>query len=147
MKKTLTALTFLVLCFGASFASETSAKTNPQPEDFHIVTIYELNDNFDTEIEDLSLLAVKFPEGAQIKLKGVLSGDFIELSSDNDQLGTIKVKQPFYCRIVEDDILASSDLLDWESFSDFVTGQLDISASADIEGPVINIKLDVNKKD
>jgi hypothetical protein len=114
-----------------------------------IISLLDVNERI---IEDFSEGKMKdcileCPEGACIPLKLSLKGDFLRLESAASTSIYMKVLNTCYIRCEEKEcFLFSIDRQQWKGFSEFFTGELRVSVSAQSGGPVAGLMLELNRR-
>lgn len=133
MKKTLiTALLSFGTCLSAFASSITYpiAQSVERPcHDLKVVNVLTLTE------QDLNVLmrgecpeiAIEFSANTTLPLHLFLKGDLVSLIGDKSQQTTqLDVKQTFYVRCVSEGFILSSNLTEWKTLSEFITGTLSI---------------------
>ncbi len=66
--------------------------------------------------------AVEFSAQTTLPISFFLKGDLINLVENEEKFGEVEIKQTFYARYVEGDLVLSINLTDWKPLLEFITG-------------------------
>lgn len=138
----------------SAFASTT---TYPLPQSVavsndNLVTVNILNltnDEINTLVEGVTPhVAVEFSKDTILPLELFLKGNVIQIANGDTISGMqVKIEQTFYIRCVKDDVLFSSDLIEWKPFFDFITGTCSLTLDVQDEHfPTISIGAELDSR-
>ncbi len=71
-------------------------------------------------------IAIEIVSGTPLPLYLLFEGDQGDLFTDKIEEGEMCAEEPFYVRCKQGKPLFSSDLVEWATFKDFFTGELDV---------------------
>ncbi len=91
-------------------------------------------------------LAVEFAAQTHLPISFYLKGDLANLAESNDKWGTIEIKQTFYARCVEEELLLSSNLTEWKPFMEFITGTATVALSIQDGQPSLVVGSETNRR-
>lgn len=117
-------------------------------QDLHIVNICNLTNQELNEIVQghHPEIAVEFAAQTTLPVHFFLKGDLLNLIEGEEKWGTIEIKQSFYARCVEQELILSSNLTDWKPFLEFITGQASVALSIEDGQPSIVLGAEVNRR-
>ena len=123
-------LTLTATCLSA-FAAELPLKATSwenRASDLTVVNIAHLADNDLQEITQGQHpeTAVQFSARTILPITFFLKGDLVNLLGNEQTIGAIEIKQTFYARCVEKELIFSTNLTDWKSLPEFITGNASI---------------------
>lgn len=136
MKKYVLLSMALTMTCLSCFAVETAFPINPKPweaisQDVKVVQLTSLTDNDLKEIMQGQHpeLAVEFAAQTHLPVNFYLKGDLVNLAESDEKWGTLEIKQTFYARCVGEELILSSNLIDWKPFMEFITGTATVTLS------------------
>ena len=91
-------------------------------------------------------IAIEFSTGTIIPINFFLKGDLVSLVEENTKLGKMKIQQTFYARCVNDELILSSNLIEWKPLFEFVTGKASITFHIVNERATLIIGSETNKR-
>ncbi|HSX03312.1 MAG TPA: hypothetical protein VLG76_01135 [Rhabdochlamydiaceae bacterium] len=94
---------------------------------------------------DLNKTILECAENTYLPFKITVKGDFLDLTSVS--LAGIKVIKTCYARCEkENEVLFSTDLVTWKSFSDFFTGKIESTVKVEDETLVTGLEIELNQR-
>jgi hypothetical protein len=152
--KNLTLLSLLLLAvYASAFAASADFPIHLKPREsfsqgLRIVNIYDLKEDGWNEIiqGNYPELAVEFTTQTRLPIHFFLKGDFLHLTESPERIGNIEIKQTFYARCVEKELVLSSNLTDWKPFLEFITGTASVALSMQEGQPSIVIGVEANQR-
>jgi len=141
-------LTWIVACLSV-FAEATinSKDEKTSSEDIKVVNFYDLAQ--DELIEVMQGLhpdkVIEFLANTTLPISYYLKGNWINLVQDEEKGGTVEVKQTFYVRCTDKELLFSSDLSKWKPLLEFITGKILISLNVQDKQTSVEIKAEANR--
>ena len=113
-------------------------------EGFVNLTFEEQMDKLTDVWQDNWVLEVK--QGLEVPLNPTLKGDFFHLEPENNFV-SICIDKTFYMRLSgEEDVLLSTDLINWTDIEDFFTGRFDVTYLVNQEKLFANLLLELNQR-
>lgn len=82
-------------------------------------------------------------QGTSLPLHFILKGDLVELES-SDYPFLLKIKQSFYLRFQEDQVVLSLDKVIWKPVQEMLTGMISIGLNLQEEIPHLQVELEAN---
>ena len=145
---------FITLLIGATgFAASTdfsvgSKRWERPAKDLHVINVTDLTDKeLDTIMQGKNpLIAVEFSQGTVVPIGFFLKGNLIQLSENQVNCGQLTILQTFYVRNVQDQLILSSDLLEWKPFMEFITGTASVALNIQNYGPRILFGAEINRR-
>lgn len=143
---------FLSIIVTASYLSVfaiADSPINPKiSQDIKVVCLTSLSDNDLKEIMqgEHPTLAVEFTEQTWLPVSFYLKGNLVNLIESDEKLGTLEIKQTFYARCAEGQLFFSSNLTEWVSFLEFITGTASITLSIQDGHPSIAVSSETNRR-
>lgn len=129
MKKMMVMVLATLLICSVRFAASATCVIAQPPESLvsikKIVSILDLTDEELNEVMNGQHpeVAVEFPSHLILPFNFVLKGDLINLiDKESRDLMQIRIKQTFYICCVQKQLLFSSNLSEWKSLQEFITG-------------------------
>lgn len=97
-------------------------------ENLIIKSLSELSDNVLNEIMQGNYpnIAIEFSQGTLLPIYFFLKGDLANLIEKEINLGQIEIQKTFYVRSIGEKLIFSSDLSEWKSFLEFITGNTSV---------------------
>jgi len=94
-------------------------------------------------LENLRNLILECPKGAELPLKMTILGDTLSLEPN---FFTLKLLKPIYLKSGKGPLMFSSDLKEWQEFSEFFVGKA--AAALDFQSQVaqVNFELELNQQ-
>ncbi|HEV8051982.1 MAG TPA: hypothetical protein VGP47_05760 [Parachlamydiaceae bacterium] len=89
--------------------------------------------------------AVEFKAQSSMPIGFYLKGDLVNLLEEGN-FGNVEIKQTFYIRSVEQELIFSTDLSEWKPFLEFVRGTLSVTLSIEDGKPFIVIGAETNQR-
>lgn len=89
-------------------------------------------------------LAVEFSKGTKISLRFCLSGNLLNLVDENKDVGEVQIKQTFYLRFIDEELIMSFDLIDWKPFFEYLSGSASIGLEVDDETRALLFNSEIN---
>lgn len=89
-------------------------------------------------------LAIEFAEHTCLPTSFNLKGDLASLIENEEKWRTIEIKQTFYVRCVGEELILSSNLIDWKPFMEFITGKVTATLSIQDGQPSIVVDAETN---
>ena len=123
----------------------TQLVADPKTQLSNQVCLTDLNDRV---IQDFSQgnmgdFVVLCPAGASLPFKLSLTGEFLE----SDLLTQLKVLKTCYIKCEEkENFLFSTDFQTWKGFSEFFSGNLQVSVQTENEQPVVSLQFELNQR-
>ncbi|HSX13126.1 MAG TPA: hypothetical protein VLE96_01720 [Chlamydiales bacterium] len=141
------ALTTTCLSAFADFPIE-SSPLKTLTEQLEIVNICNLTDTDLNEIMEghHPEMAIEFSAQTIIPIRFFLKGDLVNLIENEGKFGAVEVKQTFYARNVEEELILSTNLTDWKPFLEFITGIASVTLSIQDGQPSISIGAETNRR-
>lgn len=84
-------------------------------------------------------------EGMNLPFNFTLQGEFLMLHTD-EYKDCIRVLKTCYIRCKENNFIFSTDLQNWQEFSDFFSGSLSVGVDVNEGAPKINLNIELNQK-
>jgi formyltetrahydrofolate synthetase len=113
-----------------------------------IVNVYDLSDRDLNEIMQgkRSEIAVEFSAQTALPITFFLKGDLVNLIGKQDNFAQIEVRQTFYARYVQEELILSSDLAEWKPLSEFITEAASVALSIQEGQPSIIFGAKANRR-
>lgn len=92
-------------------------------------------------------VAIEFSEKTVLPLSLFLQGDLFKFVQASSNSGELEVQKTFYLRVVEGDLLFSTNLEEWKSFSEFGTGNLSVKLDVHEGKAFIECGAELNQRD
>ena len=109
----------------------------------HTFTINEIASLLaDGESDELTEMTVNVQPG-KFSFEFEAAGDVFETTGKGNQ---IKIKEPFFVRILGEDIQFSNDEETWRDFDDFFTGQVGFSLKETSDGTKLMLNFNISKR-
>lgn len=91
---------------------------------------------------------IEFVAGSLIPLRLNLTGDLLSLheTSGSKNSAVLEVQQTLYVRYANEQLIFSTDLNEWKSFFEFVTGEVNTTVSVEDGQSVIVIDAELNRR-
>lgn len=124
------------------------ADENPS-QHIQVVSLCSATDPFFQKIMEGSYpeVAIEFPAKTALPIHFSLEGDLLTFIESVENPGYIEVKQKFYARCIEKgEPVFSSNLTDWKSFSDFITGQISVDLKVEDGKPSLILRSLTNRR-
>ena len=121
----------------------------PSSNNIHVINIQDATQDILDGIMKggCSNMIVAFPPNTFFPIRLSLSGDVLYFIESTENPGYCEVKQMFYAKCTEENNpMFSSDLKNWKSFSEFVTGNLSVVFSITDNHPSLMIGGEINKR-
>lgn len=132
-----------------AFAASSDFSINSQPKEkqnLRVVNICNLTDKDLNEIGHHPEIAVEFSAQTTLPISFFLKGDLVNLIENEGKCGEIEIKQTFYARYVEDNLILSVNLTDWKPFLEFITGNASIALTPQGGKPSILFGAETNRR-
>lgn len=91
-------------------------------------------------------MALEFSAQTTLPINFFIKGDLINLVKNEESLGQIEIKQTFYARCVGDELILSTDLIDWKPFLEFITGTSSVALCIQDGQPSITFGAEANRR-
>jgi hypothetical protein len=113
-----------------------------------VVNVYHLTD---TDLNEMMQgkhpgMAVEFSAQSTLPISFFLKGDLVNLIESEGDFGAVEVKQTFYARYVDGDLILSTNLADWKPFFEFITGNASIALMIQDGKPSIIFGSETNRR-
>jgi hypothetical protein len=117
-------------------------------ENLKLVNVYDLSDHDLNEIMqgECPEIAVEFSAQTVLPISFFLIGDLVNLSGKQGNFVQVEVKQTFYARYVQEELIFSSNLTEWKPFLEFVTGTASVALSIQDGQPSIVFGAEANRR-
>lgn len=79
------------------------------------------------------------PEGTRLPVSFAFKGDLIELDSSKEGAYSIVMKQTFYLRLAEEQVLISLDGHNWKQWDELLTGMISVTLSHGQDSPRLQL--------
>jgi hypothetical protein len=114
--------------------------------DLQVVSVSDLTQETMNEIiqGELPDLAIEFPAQTVLPVGFFLKGNLVNLEVCEGN--TLHVIQTFYARFVENELILSSNLVDWKPWLHFITGEASFSLSVHDGQPSIAFGADISPR-
>lgn len=148
-----TTLNLLIACtFGFVHASNDSINLKPQElcmQNLHVVNIHNVSSQEFKEIMQghRSDIALEFTSGSVLPLNLFLKGNLVNLIDDIKDIKTIEIKQTFYARCIDKELILSSNLIDWKPCLEFITGNASVILNIQDGQPSVNLGAEVYRRE
>lgn len=149
-------LLFMSLALGATcvsvFAASADFSINSKPwenlsQDLKIINVCNLTDNLNEIMQGHHPeVAVEFLAQTTLPMSFFLKGDLINLVAKEGNLGGLEIKQTFYVRCVQEELIFSTNLIDWKPFLEFITGNVSVSLNIQDEKPSLLVGTEINQR-
>ncbi len=128
-----------------SIFAEDTISSLETPSDMKIVNFCDLTEN---DLEEVTQglhpdKVIAFLADTTLPINGYLKGNLIHLVENEENWGAIEIKQTFYARYTDKELLFSSDLTEWKPFLEFITEEASITLS--IQDGQTSLVIGVNK--
>ncbi len=133
-----------IACF-SMFATLAAAPSH----DLQVVSVHNASqETFDEIMKGNCLsVAIEFPAKTMLPIQLALSGDLMHFVGSTENPGYFEVKQTFYAKCTEaGNPVFSSDLKNWKSFGEFITGNLSVLLSIHDGQPSMAISAETNRR-
>lgn len=90
-------------------------------------------------------IAVEFSAQTLLPISFFLKGDLLNLVEKEKKIGKIEIKQSFYVRCIGQELILSSNLIDWKPFLEFITGTASIELTIQDGQPSIVVGAETNR--
>lgn len=134
--------------FAASADSPINSKTwETLAQNLKIINVCNLADN---DLNEIMLghhpeIAVEFSAQTKLPINFFLKGDLVNLL-DEGNFGVVEVMQTFYARCVQQELILSTNLIDWKPFLEFITGNISVLLSIQDRKPSIVVGAETNQR-
>ncbi|MGD2169401.1 MAG: hypothetical protein PVI40_04080 [Chlamydiota bacterium] len=91
-------------------------------------------------------LVIEFSENTMLPINFFLKGNLVNLVEKKESFEHVQVKQTFYARFVEEELILSSDLSEWKPFLEFITGNISVAVSIQEGNPSIVFGAETNRR-
>lgn len=134
----------LIFAAGCKTLSAAPSPLNPwesPSQDLRVINVCNLSEN---DLQEITQglhpeMAVEFSSQTVLPVGFFLKGDFAELIENDQPRATLQILQTFYVRFVKDDLIVSTDLTNWKSLLEFITGNASTVLSIQNGRPTISI--------
>ena len=153
MKKNTIMLIALMATCGSAFSAPAEFPVNSKAwetcsQKLNVINVCNLTDNILNEMM-LGLhpeLAVEFSAQTTLPISFFLKGDLVNLVENEGNFGVVEVMQTFYARCVQQELILSTNLTDWNPFLEFITGNASVSLSIQDGKPSIVVGAETNQR-
>ncbi len=151
-KKPIMSLALTATCLSAFAASADfpiNSKSWEHPsQNLRVINICHLTDSDLNEIMQghHPEMAVEFSAQTILPIAFFLKGDLVNLIESNEKFGAVEIKQTFYARYVEGDLILSINLTDWKPFLEFITGNASIALTIQDGKPSLVFGSETNRR-
>lgn len=90
--------------------------------------------------------AVKFSAQTVLPISFLLKGDLVNLIENEGRFGAVEIQQTFYARYVNDDLILSTNLVDWKPFLEFITGNTFVALTIQDGQPSLVFGSETNRR-
>lgn len=90
--------------------------------------------------------AVEFSAQTKLPISFFLKGDLVNLVENEGKTGIVEVKQTFYARCVERELILSINLIDWKPFLEFITGNASVALTIQEGKPSLLVGSETNRR-
>lgn len=147
MSLLLTALCISAFAVSAGLPINSKAWENLSPN-LRVVNICNLTD---TDLNEIMQghhpeTAVEFSAQSTLSISFFLKGDLINLVENKEKFGELEIKQTFYARYIDGNLLLSVDLREWKPLSKFITGNASIALTIQEGKPSILFGSETNRR-
>ena len=114
-----------------------------------MISLTDLNDRVIEDFSNGSMndMIIECTQGANLPFKVILKGEFLALESSAVSPLYLKILKTCYIRCEDKgNFLFSTDLQSWKGFSEFFTGELNVSVENENNGLVVGLQLELNKR-
>ncbi len=113
-------------------------------DDYDIISLEDVCDDIGKAFfsGSMPLLVIECPEGTILPLRISIKGDCVSIEDDN--LLFMKILHPCYVRYEHNDLLFSTDLLNWTTTSAFFSGDMHIFLGMVDDFPEVELRFDLN---
>ncbi|MEI8124884.1 MAG: hypothetical protein WCG42_03940 [Parachlamydiaceae bacterium] len=142
----------LVIC-GSAFAASADFLINSKgwessPQNLNVINISGLSEN---DLNEIMLgmrpdVAVEFSAQTTLPITLFLKGDLINLLASQASFGDIEIQQVVYARVVLQELILSTNLVEWKPFLEFITGNISVSLTIQEGKPSIVVGAEVNQR-
>lgn len=91
-------------------------------------------------------MAVEFSAQTTLPISFFLKGDLVNLIENEEKFGSVEIKQTFYARCVEGDLILSINLTNWKPFLEFITGNASVALTIQDGQPSIVFGSETNRR-
>lgn len=140
------------ICLSA-FATSADFPINSKPwenfsQDLKVVNILNLTNHDLNEIMQGKRpeVAIELSAKTTLPISFFLRGDLVNLVKSEGNFEQIEVKQTFYARYIQDELILSSDLKEWKPFLEFITGVGSVSLKIEEGQPSIIFGAETNRR-
>lgn len=153
MKKlALTSLALMATCGSAVAASADFPINSKAWEDLSqnlkVINICNLTDN---DLSEIMLgnhpeIAIEFSTQTTLPISFFLKGDLVNLVENEGNFGAVEIKQTFYVRCVQQELILSTNLTNWKPFLEFITGTASVALCIQDGKPSIVVGTEANQR-
>lgn len=137
----------LVAISVSAFAAQHSSWEDPS-QCVRVVNVHKLTENELGEILNgrCPEVAIEFSAHSTLPLSLFLKGDLVHLVGIEEKFAALEIKQTFYAKFVEGELIFSTNLTDWKPFFEFITGNASIALSIQEGQPLIVVGAETNRR-
>lgn len=145
-------LALMAICGSVVAASadfSINSKTwEPVSQNIKVINICDL---IDSDLNEIMLgnrpqIAVEFSAQTILPISFFLKGDLVNLVENEGNSGAVAIMQTFYARIVQQELILSTDMTNWKPFLEFITGTASVSLSIQDGKPSIIVGTEANQR-
>lgn len=142
-KHVIVSLAFLAIC-----ESVFAVSADFPIQDLRVVNVCQMTNEDFNEIflRNRPEMTLEFSAQATLPISFFLTGDLVHLVENGENVNVVEIIQTFYVRCVEQELIFSTDLTEWKSFSEFVTGKASVAFSVKDGKFSINAGAETNKR-
>lgn len=150
-KHQIMSLALMVIC-GSAFAAPANFPMNPKSwEDRSRLVVINVCHLTEDTLNEIKLgyhpeMAVEFSAQTILPISFFLKGELVHLVENEVSSGAVEIKQTFYVRCVENELLLSTNLADWKPFLEFLTGAVSFSLNIQDGQPSIVVGAEANRR-
>jgi len=143
----LTSICLSAFAASADFPINSKSWENPC-QDLRVVNIYSLSDRELNKIMEghHPEIAVEFSSQTSLPISFFLKGDLVNLVKSEGKFGTVEIKESFYVRLVEQELIFSTNLSEWKPFLEFITGNVSVALNIHDGQPSIVVGAQTNRR-
>lgn len=143
----LTSICLSAFAASADFSINSKSWENPC-QDLRVVNICSLSDQELNKIMEghHPEIAVEFSSQTSLPISFFLKGDLVNLVESGGKFGTVEIKESFYARRVEQELIFSTNLSEWKPFLEFITGNVSVALNIHDGQPSIVIGAETNRR-
>ena len=136
---------FLLALMGPVLLLSKAKPESPGLEQPNIMSLADFAKGIETgmPLANLSNLILECPKGAELPVKMTILGDTLSLEPN---FFTLKLLKPCYIKSGKGPLLLSSDLQNWQEFSEFFTGNASASLNFQNQITLVSLELELTEQ-